>query len=117
MPERRGRVRSARRRGAVARRSDRQRIVQLGGAPDFSPASLAARSNTEYVEGRDLRDMIREDLVAERIAVGSYGETIRCMGNDDSTTRIMLEGILANEESMRDLSSMLDSSLLETKDP
>ena len=95
-----------------------KRIVQLGGAPDFSPASLAARSNTEYVEGRDLRDMIREDLVAERIAVGSYGETIRCMGNDDSTTRIMLEGILANEEEhAEDLSSMLDSSLLETKDP
>ena len=95
-----------------------KRIVQLGGAPDFSPTSLAARSNTEYVEGRDLRDMIREDLVAERIAVASYGEAIRRMGNDDSTTRIMLEGILADEEEhAEDLSSMLDSPLLETKDP
>ncbi len=89
-----------------------ERIVQLGGAPDFSPAGLATRSHSEYAEGNDLPEMIKEDLIAERIAIGSYGEIIRYLGNDDPTTRVMLEGILAKEEEhAEDL-----SSLLKTKD-
>ena len=85
------------------------RIVQLGGAPDFSPEGLASRSHAEYVEGETLLDMIREDLVAERIAIDSYGEMIRYLGNDDPTTRRMLEGILAmEEEHADDLASMLE---------
>lgn len=84
------------------------RIVQLGGAPDFSPQGLAARSHSEYAEGRDLSEMIKEDLIAERIAIDSYGEMIRYIGNDDPTTRVMLEGILAmEEEHADDLSSLL----------
>jgi bacterioferritin len=78
------------------------RITQLGGAPDFSPQGLATRSHAEYVEGDTLVDMIREDLVAERIAIDSYGEMIRYLGNDDPTTRRMLEGILAMEEEHAD---------------
>lgn len=86
-----------------------ERIVQLGGQPNFSPEGLATRSHAEYVEGETLVDMIREDLVAERIAIDSYGEMIRYLGNDDSTTRRMLEGILAmEEEHADDLASMLD---------
>ena len=85
------------------------RITQLGGEPDFSPEGLASRSHAEYVEGEDLLDMIREDLVAERIAIDSYGEVIRYLGNDDPTTRRMLEGILAmEEEHADDLASMLE---------
>src|SRR5258708_37100382 len=72
-----------------------QRIVQLGGEPNFSPEGLASRSHAEYVEGTDLVDMIKEDLVAERIAIDSYREMINYLGNDDPTTRRMLEGILA----------------------
>jgi bacterioferritin len=84
------------------------RIVQLGGKPDFSPEGLTTRSHAEYVEGEDLIDMIREDLVAERIAIDSYGEMIRYLGNDDPTTRRMLEGILAmEEEHADDLASLL----------
>ena len=78
------------------------RIVQLGGKPDFSPEGLATRSHAEYVEGETLTDMIREDLVAERIAIESYGEMVRYIGEDDSTTRTMLEGILAMEEEHAD---------------
>ena len=63
------------------------RIVQLGGAPNFSPEGLATRSHSEYVEGETLEDMIREDLVAERIAIDSYGEIIRYLGDRDPTTR------------------------------
>lgn len=89
-----------------------ERIVQLGGAPDFSPVGLSSRSHSEYAEGKDLTEMIQEDLVAERIAIDSYGEIIRYIGNDDPTTRVMLEGILATEEEhAEDL-----SSLLKTKD-
>ena len=85
-----------------------ERIVQLGGAPDFSPAGLATRSHSEYAEGNDLAEMIKEDLIAERIAIDSYGELIRYIGNDDPTTRVMLEGILAKEEEHADdLSSLL----------
>jgi bacterioferritin len=78
------------------------RIVQLGGAPDFSPQTLLSRSHAEYVEGDSLLDMIREDLVAERVAIDSYREMIAFLANDDSTTRRMLEGILAMEEEHAD---------------
>jgi bacterioferritin len=74
------------------------RITQLGGEPDFNPEGLATRSHSEYVEGTDLVDMIREDLVAERVAIESYGEIIRYLGENDPTTRRMLEEILAVEE-------------------
>lgn len=78
------------------------RIVQLGGAPNFSPEGLLSRSHAEYVEGDTLTDMIKEDLVAERIAIDSYREMITYVGNDDPTTRRMLEGILAMEEEHAD---------------
>jgi bacterioferritin len=84
------------------------RIVQLGGEPNFSPEGLATRAHAEYVEGDDLVDMIKEDLVAERIAIDSYREMIAYCGNDDPTTRRMLEGILAmEEEHAEDLVSLL----------
>jgi bacterioferritin len=84
------------------------RIVQLGGEPNFSPEGLSSRSHAEYVEGDSLIDMIREDLVAERIAIDSYAEMIRYLGHDDPTTTRMLEGILAmEEEHADDLASML----------
>jgi bacterioferritin len=79
-----------------------ERIVQLGGAPDFAPDGLAARSHAEYVEGDSLVSMIREDLVAERIAIDSYREIIQYLGDQDSTTRRMLEDILAVEEQHAD---------------
>lgn len=86
-----------------------QRIVQLGGAPNFSPEGLLTRSHAEYVEGDTLNDMIKEDLVAERIAIDSYREMITFVGNDDPTTRRMLEGILAmEEEHADDLVSLLE---------
>ncbi len=84
------------------------RIVQLGGSPNFSPEGLLTRSHSEYVEGQTLIDMIKEDLVAERVAIDSYNEMIRYVGDDDVTTRRMLEGILAvEEEHANDLSSFL----------
>ncbi len=84
------------------------RIVQLGGSPDFSPQGLLTRSHSEYVEGTTLVDMIKEDLVAERVAIDSYTEMIRYIGDNDITTRRMLEGILAvEEEHADDLSSFL----------
>jgi bacterioferritin len=89
------------------------RITQLGGAPNFSPDGLATRSHSEYVEGGSLLDMVREDLVAERVAIDSYGEMIRYLGDDDPTTRRMLEGILAMEEEHADDLS----SILATMDP
>ncbi len=79
-----------------------QRIVQLGGAPNLNPDGLLSRSHAEYVEGDGLLDMIKEDLVAERIAIDSYREIIQYLGNDDPTTRRMLEGILAMEEEHAD---------------
>src|SRR5712691_3557796 len=86
-----------------------QRIVQLGGAPNFSPEGLLSRSHAEYVEGDTLLDMIKEDLVAERIAIDSYREIIQYLGNDDPTTRRMMEGILAmEEEHADDLVNLLD---------
>jgi bacterioferritin len=78
------------------------RIVQLGGAPNFSPDGLLMRSHSEYVEGTTLLDMVKEDLVAERVAIESYTEMIRYIGEGDITTRRMLEVILANEEQHAD---------------
>ena len=78
------------------------RIVQLGGAPDFAPDGLSQRSHAEYVEGATLADMIKEDLVAERIAVDSYREMIQYLGHDDPTTSDMLKEILAVEEEHAD---------------
>lgn len=79
-----------------------QRIVQLGGAPNFNPEGLLMRSHAEYVEGETLNDMIKEDLVAERIAIDSYRDIIQYLGNDDPTTRRMMEEILAVEEEHAD---------------
>lgn len=85
-----------------------ERIVQLGGEPDFDPAGLATRSHAEYVAGDSLEEMIKEDLVAERIAIESYLEMIGYMEGRDPTTRRMLEGILANEEEhAEELASMM----------
>jgi bacterioferritin len=78
------------------------RIVQLGGEPDFSPDSLSKRSHAEYVAGGSLVEMIREDLVAERIAIDSYREMIRYLDDQDPTTSQMLKGILAVEEEHAD---------------
>jgi bacterioferritin len=85
------------------------RIVQLNGDPDMDPAGLTARSHAEYVKGKDLRDMIKENLVAERIAIDSYREMIAYIGDKDTTTKRMLEGILAmEEEHADDLNGMLN---------
>jgi bacterioferritin len=78
------------------------RIVQLGGSPNFNPDGLLSRSHSEYVEGQTLIDMIKEDLVAERVAIESYTEMIRYIGDQDITTRRILEGILAVEEEHAD---------------
>ena len=75
-----------------------ERINQLGGKPNFNPEGLATRAASEYAEGESLVDMIRENLIAERIAVEHYRELIRYFGDDDSTTRVMIEGILGVEE-------------------
>ena len=84
------------------------RIVQLGGSPNFSPEGIQSRSHSEYVEGENLLDMIKEDLIAERIAIDSYTEMIRYIGDDDITTRRVLETILAvEEEHADDLASFL----------
>jgi bacterioferritin len=79
-----------------------ERITQLGGEPNFNPEGMMGRSHSEYVEGKTLLDMVREDLVAERIAVESYSEIIRYLGDDDPTTRRMLETIMAKEEEHAD---------------
>ena len=85
-----------------------QRIVQLGGEPNFNPEGLLTRSHAEYVEGDTLTDMIKEDLVAERIAIDSYREIIQYLGNDDPTSRRLMETILAvEEEHADDLVSLL----------
>jgi bacterioferritin len=79
-----------------------ERIVQLGGSPEFDPSGLASRSHAEYVEGNSLVSMIREDLVAERIAIDSYREIIQYLGMQDPTTRRLMEDILAAEEEHAD---------------
>jgi bacterioferritin len=90
-----------------------ERITQLGGEPDLNPEGMLSRSHSEYVEGKNLVDMIRENLVAERIAIESYSEMVRFFGDGDPTTRRMLEEILAKEEEhandMSDLLKNLDS--------
>jgi len=85
-----------------------ERISQLGGKPDFTPDSLTRRSFTEYKESESLLDMIREDLVAERIVIDGYSEIIRWIGDSDPSTRRMIEGILADEEEhAHDLQNLL----------
>ena len=79
-----------------------ERIVQLGGEPKFDPSGLTARSHAEYRTGKTLQEAIRENLVAERIAIDSYREMILYVGDDDPTTRGILEGILATEEKHAD---------------
>ena len=87
-----------------------ERITQLDGEPDFNPATLTARSHSEYVEGESLVDMIREDLVAERIAIESYSEIIRYLGENDPTSRRVMEEILAKEEEhAEDMRSLIQS--------
>jgi bacterioferritin len=95
-----------------------QRITQLGGEPDFDPRGLATRSHAEYVEGSSLLEMIQEDLVAERVAIESYSEMIRYIGDGDPTTRRMLEGILAvEEEHADDLKTLIETLPHEARVP
>ena len=85
------------------------RIVQLGGEPNFAPDGLATRSHAEYVEGGSLEEMIKEDLIAERIAIDSYREIVQYLGEKDSTTRRLMEEILAKEEEHADdLANLLE---------
>ena len=87
-----------------------ERIVQLGGSPNLNPDGLATRAHSQYDEKESLTDMIREDLFAERIAIESYSEIVRWLGNDDPTTRSLVESILkVEEEHAEDLSSLLDT--------
>jgi bacterioferritin len=85
------------------------RITQLGGAPNFSPDGLTTRSHAEYVEGDTLEEMIKEDLIAERIAIDSYREMIAYIGEGDTTSRRLMEEILAKEEEHADdLANLLE---------
>jgi len=93
-----------------------ERISQLDGAPDLNPQGLVDRSHSEYVEGSTIVDMIREDLVAERIAIESYGEIIRYLGENDPTSRRMMEEILAKEEEHADDMKTLLEDLGEAED-
>lgn len=79
-----------------------ERIKQLGGKPDMNPATIAQRSHTEYTEGTSLMDMLREDLVAERVAIETYREIVQHFGERDPTSRVMMERILAKEEDHAD---------------
>jgi len=86
------------------------RIVQLGGAPNLNPDGLASRSHSQYHDSDDLAEMLKEDLIAERIAIDTYRDIIIYLGNDDPTTRRMMEAILANEEEhAEDLSTLLEN--------
>jgi bacterioferritin len=86
-----------------------ERIVQLGGEPDLDPETLTARSHAEYKPGHDLRDMVKEDLIAERIAIDSYREMIQYIGDRDTTTKRILEHVLAQEEEhANDMADLLD---------
>jgi bacterioferritin len=85
------------------------RITQLQGEPDFNPDILSKRSHAEYNDASELKEMVREDLIAERVAIASYQEVVRWLGNDDPTTRNMIEGILAvEEEHAEDMLNLLD---------
>ncbi len=87
-----------------------ERIVQLDGAPNFNPEGMLTRSHSEYLEGETLLEMIREDLIAERIAVESYSEIIRYLGDNDPTSRRMMEEILAKEEEhAEDMKTLLET--------
>jgi len=87
-----------------------ERITQLDGEPNFSPEGLVDRSHSQYVEGTDIMDMIREDLVAERIAIETYSEIIRYLGDKDPTSRRVMEEILAKEEEhAEDLKTLIES--------
>src|SRR5256714_12351721 len=90
-----------------------ERIRQLGGAPDFNPEGLLTRSHAQYAEGSSLIDMIKEDLIAERIAIESYMEMIRYFGDNDPTSRRLMEDVLEQEEEHADDMA----TLLETLDP
>ena len=92
-----------------------ERINQLGGAPNLSPEGMLTRSHSEYQQGDTLEDMIKEDLIAERIAIESYSEIVRYLGNDDVTSRRMMEGILAVEEEHADDLAKLLVTLDSTK--
>jgi len=93
------------------------RIVQLDGEPDFNPEGLLTRSHSEYVEGGTLADMIREDLIAERIAIESYGEIVRYLGENDPTSRRMMEEVLAKEEEhAEDMNTLLERIDQETRE-
>lgn len=85
-----------------------ERIIQLGGDPDFDPNGLAERSHAEYGKGTSLIEILRDDLIAERVAIQSYTEMIKYIGDDDPTTKRILEGILsAEEQHAEEISSML----------
>lgn len=87
-----------------------ERITQLGGAPDLNPAGLVTRSHAEYQEGGSLIEMIQEDLIAERIAIDSYSEIIRYIGDADPTSRRLMESILGvEEEHAEDMKTLLES--------
>jgi len=87
-----------------------ERITQLNGEPNFNPVGLVDRSHSEYAEGTTLLDMIKEDLVAERIAIDSYGEIIRYLGENDPTSRRVMEEILAKEEEhAEDLKTLIEN--------
>jgi len=79
-----------------------KRITELGGKPDLDPAGLATRSHAQYGSAETLNDMIKEDLIAERIAIATYSEIVRWLANDDPTTRRMMEDLLATEEEHAD---------------
>lgn len=93
-----------------------ERIVQLGGAPDFAPDGLTGRSHAEYLGGYTLASMIRENLVAERIAVDNYRDVVRYLGGDDPVTCRMIEGILlVAEEHADELSDLLSAFAVESR--
>jgi bacterioferritin len=97
--------------GEEAAHADRiaRRIAQIGGEPDFSPATLLQRSHAEYDESRDLKGMLRANLVAERIAIETYRQMIALIGDKDPTTRRLLEEVLADEEHhAEELADLLD---------
>ena len=86
------------------------RIMQLGGEPNMDPATLTARSHADYTTSRNLRDLLRENLSAERVAISTYSEIVRWLGDDDPTTRRLMEWILEQEEEHADdLASLLET--------
>jgi bacterioferritin len=93
------------------------RITQLGGKPNFNPTGIEKRAHAEYVEGDTLRAMVEEDLVAERIAIETYSEVVRWLGDDDPTTRVLVERILEQEEEHADDMMNLLDDIGATEDP